>query len=561
MAKRNKFLTKIMLLNKCRKLHISIDLLDFMIDRISNDSLNYENKEILNIINIIKKSKNSEEFKDNIIKYCKTNDKLYFTNFFLLGTITGKYEFITILYSDYKGINYDNYKDINNILLDKLRDNFYEYVNSNNNLKNEFLLDEKRQDLRKDLDKDFVLEVFDDVINPKKIKAFDVKSTCKKIAYEYIINVIGIYKSDILNNFDFIIYDMNQKTNEDINIRRKKFLERKNLSKEQMSKLDNLDELRNKLNIMNTNESLKLIDRLNEIKGNELYNIEEIEDIYLEYEILLREEMLNKLYNPSSNYTLVEDFRNLRPQLVHLLLRSPERFKDKLQQDLKDKIISERIIKNESDELTKEELEEFEKRKHLLDKQMDFSVVNQYYESGKFLYNDANGINSYISDTSNQISTTYFNPVSFINECSGYIGFMGIGFNSDGVPLESIALSSKNYITTNKGIYNIELNENNDFKNLSNNTKEIEISPFKSEIVLFRRNIDSDTKASYLFVIVSSDESRKEQSEKALEEAIMIANKNNLKLVIYDIYKIKKSYEEYINNKDDVKIDENGKKI
>ena len=79
--------------------------------------------------------------------------------------------------------------------------------------------------------------------------------------------------------------------------------------------------------------------------------------------------------------------------------------------------------------------------------------------------------------------------------------------------------------------------------------------------MLFRRNIDSDTKASYLFVIISSEEIHKEKSEKVLEEAIMIANKNNLKLVIYDIYKIRKSYEEYMNNIDDVKIDENGKKI
>ena len=70
-------------------------------------------------------------------------------------------------------------------------------------LKNEFLIDGKRQDLRMDLDRDFVLEVFDDVINPKKIKVFDVKSNCKRIAYEYIINILGIYKNDILNNFDF----------------------------------------------------------------------------------------------------------------------------------------------------------------------------------------------------------------------------------------------------------------------------------------------------------------------------------------------------------------------
>ena len=31
MAKKNKFLTKISLLNKCRKLHISTELLDFII--------------------------------------------------------------------------------------------------------------------------------------------------------------------------------------------------------------------------------------------------------------------------------------------------------------------------------------------------------------------------------------------------------------------------------------------------------------------------------------------------------------------------------------------------
>ena len=561
MAKKNKFLTKISLLNKCRKLHISTELLDFIIDRMSNDSHNYENKEILNIINIIKKSKNSEEFKNNLIDYCKKSDRIFYTYFFLLGTVTGKYEFVTITYADYKDINYDNYKDVNKELVDKLRENFYEYVISDNKLKNEFLIDGKRQDLRMDLDRDFVLEVFDDVINPKKIKVFDVKSNCKRIAYEYIINILGIYKNDILNNFDFIIYDINNKTDENIDIRRKKILERKNLSKEQMSKLDNLEELRSKLTIMNTDESLKLIDRLNEIKDNELYNIEEIEDIYLEYEILLREEMLNKLYNPSSNYTLVEDFRNLKPQLVHLFIRSAEKFKPELEQKIMDTIISERTQKSEKDELTKEELEEFEKRKHLLEKKIDFSIVNHYFESGNISYTDPSGIRSYISDTSNQISTTYFDPVNFINECSGYIGFMGIGFNSEGVPLESIALSSKNYVTTNKGIYNIELKENNDFKNLSNNSKEIENNPFKSEIVLFRRNIDSDTKASYLFVIISSEEIHKEKSEKVLEEAITIANKNNLKLVIYDIYKIKKSYEEYINNKDDVKIDENGKKI
>ena len=129
--------------------------------------------------------------------------------------------------------------------------------------------------------------------------------------------------------------------------------------------------------------------------------------------------MLNKLYNPNKSYTLIEDFKDLKPQLVHLFIRSAEKFKPELEQKIMDTIISERTQKSEKDELTKEELEEFEKRKHLLEKKIDFSIVNHYFESGNISYTDPSGIRSYISDTSNQISTTYFDIVNFINECNG----------------------------------------------------------------------------------------------------------------------------------------------
>ena len=102
------------------------------------------------------------------------------------------------------------------------------------------------------------------------------------------------------------------------------------------------------------------------------------------------------------------------------------------------------------------------------------------------------------------------------------------------------------------GINNLEIYENNDFKELSSNSEEIENHPYKSEIVLFRRNIDSDTKAGYLFVCVSSEEEYEKKSQQILEKAVEISNKNNLKLVIYDIYKIKKSYEEYMSNQNNM---------
>ena len=546
----NKILLKMSLARKCKKLNISLYLLDFFIERIHDGLKNTKNKEIEYILESIKKCKDKEDFKSRIIDYYKQNNHLIYIDFLFLGIITGKYEFITIVTGIDENINIDNLRNVKKEFIDKLRENFFSYVLQDNTLKNEFLIDEKERDFTNDLDEDFVLEVFDDVISSKTIKVFDVKSSCKKIAYEYIVNVIGIYKDDILNNFDFILYDINQKTDEDIDTRRKRFLERKSLSFERMSKLDNLDELKNKLKIMNTDRSLALLDRLDKIKGDAIQNIEEIEDVYLEYEILLREDMLDKLFIPVDMYTIIEDFRNIKPQLVHFLFKGAEKHRTALEQELKNKIISERANGNKDLELTEDELKDFEKRKHLLDKQIDFSVVNYFFESGMLIYSDANGFRTYKSDTSNQISTSYFGPFNFLQQLN--FGMMGIGFNRQGLNEESIALSSKNYVTTNMGINNLEIYENNDFKELSSNSEEIENHPYKSEIVLFRRNIDSDTKAGYLFVCVSSEEEYEKKSQQILEKAVEISNKNNLKLVIYDIYKIKKSYEEYMSNQNNM---------
>ena len=135
---------------------------------------------------------------------------------------------------------------------------------------------------------------------------------------------------------------------------------------------------------------------------------------------------------------------------------------------------------------------------------------------------------------------------------------MGIGFNKEGLSLESIALSSKDYITSNKGLNNLSIDPDSEFECLSNSSIDIESSNYKSELILFRRGIDSDTKASYLFVIVSSLKSDVKESEKILEKAIEISKKNNLKLVVYDIYKIRKSYEEYLK-KENEKSNDNTK--
>ena len=63
----------------------------------------------------------------------------------------------------------------------------------------------------------------------------------------------------------------------------------------------------------------------------------------------------------------------------------------------------------------------------------------------------------------------------------------------------------------------------------------------QSEIVMHRRGMDFDTKASYIFATI--DSSNKEQTAGIMNEIEQIRKKEGLKVVIYDKYKIRESIE------------------
>ena len=84
------------------------------------------------------------------------------------------------------------------------------------------------------------------------------------------------------------------------------------------------------------------------------------------------------------------------------------------------------------------------------------------------------------------------------------VGLIGIGFNKEGLTPEAIALSSSSYLTTNMGLNNIEYNENKEFDRMSAPYEELKENDGKSEVVMFRRNMDYDTKASYIFCTIDS---------------------------------------------------------
>ena len=60
-----------------------------------------------------------------------------------------------------------------------------------------------------------------------------------------------------------------------------------------------------------------------------------------------------------------------------------------------------------------------------------------------------------------------------------------------------------------------------------------------SEVVMHRRGLDFDTKASYIFATI--DSSNQKQTNEIISKLKQIMKEENLKVVIYDIYKIRQS--------------------
>ena len=358
--------------------------------------------------------------------------------------------------------------------------------------------------------------------------------------------------NDIINNFDFIKSDLDINSNKELDDRRGKYDEYK-LSREQVSKINNIKKLEGNLIKINNVDSKKLLESLHQI-DNYYNNIDEVEDIYLEYEILFREALINHLYMPTLSETIIDDFRNVKPQLLHSFLRDPKNLRRKLEAKIKEKIISERINVDLNDELTEIEMENFKKQCQLLDVQMNQAKVNYSFDSSAGRYSDALGFVEYISDTSNQIACSIYSE-DYFNVYRSEM--LGIGFNADGLIPEAIVLSSSSYMTTNKGLNNLEYDENDEFNKMSVCYEDLKKNDGASEIILFRRNIDYDTKASYIFV--AYDIEHDENYEDLIINARKLAKDNDMKLVMYDLYKIRESYKKYdevlnieSENKDDL---------
>lgn len=564
--KLKKILLKIKYSSKAQRFSISNDLLDYMIERFDN---NLGEKDIFDLVN---KSKNKTEFNNNIISFfteiyqkkehgeSKYYASMRYVDTFLMGNLTGKY-----LPYVYKSNDSSlNSKYVNNFTEDTfkkvvpiLKENFYDYIMNNNKNKNKFcpyeeISDGKVLNFGKEVDEKYVLDIFDKVVSGEINFEDSEELDCAVVAEKYITTIMGNYPiNDILNNFDFIKKDLkNIESEKNLEERKEEYEKQKELSEIEINYIKNIDNLITRIDQIDNNKGNDLKKRLLKIKDAPIENIDELSDIYLEYEILFREDIVDHLFVPNEEITLIDNFQNLRPQMIHLFLRNPEQFEKTIRENIKKEIISERKDSNESEELTEKEKIEFERRVQSLDAESDQSQVNYSFKNIG-VYSDSIGLSNYKSNTENQISASIYSENYFLARGADMVG---IGFNKETLTPEAIALSSKSYLTTNKGINNLEYNEQHEFELMSCTYNELIKNDGKSEVVLFRRNMDYDTKAAYIFCTIDSS---KKDNNNIIEECMTMAKKNKLKLVIYDLYKIRNSYNEYLNEQNNIEQEEN----
>lgn len=527
---------------KFKKLNIDKTFSDMLIDR-SEDSNEKE------IFNIIRKSKNQKEFSNNIKKYLKSKERSVYASVLLLGNLTGKYVFNGFYYDSIKRLNIDAFSKENQDLLQDLKSHLPEYIMDNNIRKNTFAERIKleksavRRDLSKDINESELIKDFERILSGEETDDNYLKP---QIIAEYLMKTIGIYsREDIKNNFEFVLYDINNSDTDTLENRRKKYFLHSSLSNNQLKKIDELGVLKQRLQEISGKEAKQLLLRLNVIENSLDENISELEDIYMDYEVLYRQELIDNLYVPEKEVTIIENYEDLRPQLIHQFIRDPEKFKSMEIEKIKEKIISERTNGNDSKELTDDEQSRLNRLMNQIDANLDQYKVNYTTDGRGTIYTDSSGLDSYYSDTSNQISASVFEGKEFIR--TSHVGIIGIGFNKETLSAEAIAVSSGGYKTTNKGLNNMEYDEENEFREMSSPFSELIKSGGNSEVVMHRRGMNFDTKASYIFATI--DSSNLKQANEIMKQIEELRKKEGLKAVIYDVYKIRESLEK---NKQDI---------
>lgn len=522
---------KLLYKKKCSALDVSVDLV-----------LTLLNQNCIDIRPLLKKSKTKNSFTQQIKECIDMQEKDDFLTFSLLmGTLTGIYKsygYHSLKKNEIKNfIEQDFTEEEFSKIVEEYESDLYLYIVNHNSLKNEFLLRSEE----KDLTKDFTEEEFLDIVKKITEKDFSHIKNEEEVSYLFLSLCMQYSKKELLEEKDFVHFEIENdsfigqerrlkistNTKED---RKKEFYMLRNMDNDSISKWKNLGILEKRVRTLDPEIKETLLTKIEEIKKEENidHKIELLQDVYSQYEIEMRKQVIGALYTVQ-NSKVITDFRELKPIMIHTFLRDANA---PLQDALHIKKME--ITGGIDRPLTVEEEVYMKQYSDYLENTLLNPTITHKGLLQNTYHSDPTGFTWYKSNTQEQLSFSIFDEKQILKQKTSY----GVGFDQNGLNIESIATLSNRYITSNKGIYNLETE--NDFKELSSPLTEVKTSS-RSEGLLFRTGMDFDTKASYVFGFL--DGSNKEFDERIKEEVKRIAEENHLNWILFDIPSLTKSYE------------------
>lgn len=509
---------------------------------------------------------NSAKNKQDIHRLFKEHYKELGTSYgsiftcFLTGAIYDTYESIismTKIHMAEKFLEHDYNKSDLEEILRTYSTSLIEYINNHNALKHDLL---KKEAMHGTMVADY----------RQNISAEDYEQICsllfkntpeiddfyrKKSMSEFIFKLLVVYSKDtLLNDTNFVKFELetgyfdeyyelleDKKEIPSLEERQKRFLNEKDITQEQRYKLSQIELLEQRVASLSSStkdlilEKIKLIKQEPDIRKK----AKQIDSCFAYYENRYREEIVSSLFTPTSSREIT-DFRELDVAMIHVFIRNPNKILPDYERQVEKEIIESRGIKvTGTEELTEEEKAMFDaKIQYAIDVLLN-PVVTSESLNRESVYSDSTGLRWYISNTSDQISTSV---ISIENLCN-MGNCVGVGFDSQTISPENIIISSPFYQTTNMGVDNLEVDPKLRFRTFSAPLSELKNTK-KTELVLYRKKGETKTEAAYVFAIINGY--RKEQDRDTIKAAQEYADKNNIKLIIFNNKKIRQSYEEYL---------------
>lgn len=518
-------------------------------------------QKLTNVLKYLNESKNLDEFHNKIttnIDSIKTRLGYVF-ECLITGKIFKHYNvsltFITKELAEAFIKNNYNKEDLLKII-DMYSNIFASYINQNNSLKHslqpvEIVSGFPVIDFKPNINETTFKELCNLLFKPTNIKT-DQNTTELSL---FIVRILSLYdKETLFNNPEFVNYELqygyfdtyvellsSNKEIPSVEERLNLFNQEKNITSTQHYHLKDIDLLEERISSLQAKSKNLVLEkiRLAKEETNMSKKAKAIDECYEYYETTYRKEIPDSLFTPTSSIE-VTDFRSVDTVMLHAFIRSPMNTLPKYREELKQSIINSRTKVTQEQELTEEEQQYYQSKIEYAINIALNPVITSISLDRDSIYSDATGLRWYKTNTSSQISTSIYSIeiLMNINNC------IGVGFDNTSFSPDNIIMTSKYYQTTNMGVDNLEISPEDKFSNLSSPLSELKKAK-QNEVVLHRDNNGSKTNAAYVFAIINGRNI--EQDKDTIEQAKKYAEDNNIKLVVFNNYKIRKSYEEFLN--------------